>query len=140
MVEFIDSSVVAQMSMPDMRLPITYALFWPRRIQSDFGRIDWSQPMALTFEQPDLQKFPLLATAFDVARTGGTAPAIFNAANEIAVEGFLGGALRFVEIADIIRRTLDAVSMIGRPELHDILEADRVARQLAREQMEKISC
>jgi 1-deoxy-D-xylulose-5-phosphate reductoisomerase len=140
MVEFVDSSVVAQMSMPDMRLPITYALFWPHRVESDFGRIDWSRPLTMTFEKPDLQRFPLLATAFDVARTGGTAPAIFNAANEVAVEGFLGGTLRFLEIADIIRRTLDAVSVIGRPELDDILQADRIARQLAHEHMEKIAC
>lgn len=105
-----------------------------------FGKIDWAKPITMTFEQPNLDKFPLLATAFDVARTGGTAPAIFNAANEIAVEAFLNGTLRFTEIADIIRKTLDAVSMIGRPELDDILDADRVARRIAHERLERIAC
>jgi 1-deoxy-D-xylulose-5-phosphate reductoisomerase len=140
MVEFVDSSVVAQLSQPDMRLPITYALFWPERVASIYGRMDWSKPLSLTFEPPDPLRFPALEIAYDVARTGGTAPAIFNAANEVAVEGFLNGSLRFIEIADIIVSTLDAVSMIARPELEDILAADRTARQLARDRMEKISC
>lgn len=140
MVEFIDSSVIAQLSMPDMRLPITYALFWPDRVESDFGRMDWKQPQSLQFDAPDFERFPILETAFDVARVGGTAPAVFNAANEVAVEGFLRCALRFTEIADIIQSTLDAVSLIGKPELDDILAADRKARHLASERMEKIAC
>ncbi len=140
MVEFIDSSVMAQLSMPDMRLPITYALFWPERVESEFGRIDWTRSHTLQFEPPDFERFPILEIAFAVARIGGTAPAIFNAANEIAVEGFLRHALKFTEIVDIIQSTLDAVSLIGKPELDDILAADVMARQLARKQMEKIAC
>jgi 1-deoxy-D-xylulose-5-phosphate reductoisomerase len=140
MVEFIDSSVVAQLSAPDMRLPITYALFWPERVESEFGRIDWSRPQTLNFEPPDLHRFPALKIAFEVSRTGGTAPAVFNAANEVAVDGFLKGSIRFTEIADIIRSTIESVSIISRPELEDILNADRMARQLARERMEKIAC
>ncbi len=140
MVEFVDSSIIAQMSKPDMRLPISYALFWPDRIESDFGRMKFDQKFSLDFEPPDLEKFPILRTAFEVAQIGGTAPAIFNAANEIAVEGFLQHTVRFVEIADIIQSTLDSVSLIGKPDLDDILAADRHSRQLAREKMEKIAC
>lgn len=77
MVEFCDGSVIAQLSQPDMRLPITYALFWPDRIDSDFGRIDWRRMPALTFEQPDLERFPALALAYQVAEQGGTAPAVY---------------------------------------------------------------
>jgi 1-deoxy-D-xylulose-5-phosphate reductoisomerase len=140
MVEFIDSSVIAQMSKPDMRLPISYALSWPERVESEFGQIDWSRSMTLQFDPPDLERFPILRTAFEVARIGGTAPAVFNAANEIAVDGFLRHTLKFTEIADIIQSTLDSVSLVGHAELDDILSADRMARQLARERMEKIAC
>lgn len=140
MVEFVDSSIMAQLSKPDMRLPISYALFWPDRVESEFGELRFDRPFSLDFEPPDLDKFPILQTAFEVARIGGTAPAIFNAANEIAVDGFLRQSVKFVEIADIIQSTLDAVSMIGKPDLDDILAADRLSRQLAREKMEKIAC
>ena len=85
MVEFVDSSILAQISMPDMRLPITYALFWPDRVDSDYGHVDWNKMKDLTFEEPDLEKFPMLSLAYEAARQGGTAPAIFNAANEVAV-------------------------------------------------------
>ncbi len=140
MVEFVDSSIIAQLSKPDMRLPISYALFWPERVESDFGRMDFSRPLSLQFEPPDFEKFPILRSAFEVARIGGTAPAIFNAANEIAVDAFLRHCVKFSEIADIIERTLDSVSMIGKPDLDDIISADRMARQLARERLEKIAC
>jgi 1-deoxy-D-xylulose-5-phosphate reductoisomerase len=140
MVEYVDSSIIAQLSKPDMRLPISYALFWPDRIESDFGRLSFDRSFALDFEPPDMEKFPILRIAFEVARIGGTAPAIFNAANEVAVEGFLHHSVKFVEIADIIQSTLDSVSLIGKPDLDDILAADRLSRQLAREKMEKIAC
>ncbi len=131
MVEFVDSSIIAQLSSPDMRLPITYALFWPKRVASEFGRLDLGRLSQLTFEQPDYERFPALRLAFSVARTGGTAPAVFNAANEVAVEMFLGGAISFPRIATIIEKTVDEIKVVSDPGLDDILSADRMARQKA---------
>jgi 1-deoxy-D-xylulose-5-phosphate reductoisomerase len=137
MVEFVDSSIIAQLSMPDMRLPISYALFWPERIESDFGRVDWKSLSGLTFEPPDLEKFRALALAFDAAATGGTAPAVYNAANEEAVQAFLDKQIRFTEIADIIEDALNNVDIVAQPDLEAVLMADRSARANARMQMEK---
>ena len=133
MVEFVDSSIIAQLSEPDMRLPITHALFWPERIESGFGRLDLDQLADLTFEPPDLERFAALRLAFEVARTGGTAPAIFNAANEIAVEAFLDRNIKFTDIPTIIEDAVNTVPVNSAPELEDVLEADRRARQTARE-------
>ncbi|MCP4685929.1 MAG: 1-deoxy-D-xylulose-5-phosphate reductoisomerase, partial [bacterium] len=140
MVEFCDSSVIAQLSNPDMRLPIAFALFWPDRTKSAYGRIDWTELKKITFEPPDFERFPALKLAFEVARTGGTAPAVYNAANEIAVEAFLNKEIKFTEIADTIRETVEKVTSVDRPELEDILEADRRARELARSTLEKTIC
>ncbi len=140
MVEFCDSSVIAQLSRPDMRLPIAYALFWPERVDSDFGRIDWSDMPGLTFEPPDERRFPVLKLAYQVAATGGTAPAVYNAASEIAVKAFLDGALGFTHIADIIQQTVQEAEIVARPQLTDILQADRDAREKARKIMEKTTC
>lgn len=140
MVEYVDSSVIAQLSQPDMRLPISYALFWPERVPSEFGQMNWRLLKSLTFELPDYEKFPLLRLAFEVARTGGTAPAIYNAANEVAVEAFLGRRIRFVEIADIVSETVDQVSALQKPDLEGILRADQLAREQARRQVEKTAC
>ena len=137
MVEFCDSSVIAQLSKPDMRLPITYALFWPDRVESDFGRIDWSELKSLTFEEPDFTRFPALGLAFEVAGRGGTSPAVYNAANEIAVQAFLDGVVKFIEITDIIKNTVETVDVVMNPDLDDILTADRRAREIARQTMEK---
>ena len=135
MVEYVDSSVIAQLSSPDMRLPITYALFWPDRAESKFGALDFSSLSGLTFEEPDLQRFGALRLAFDAARTGGTAPAVFNAANEIAVEAFLNEKITFPEITDTIEKTLNAVSIVSMPQLDDIIEADRTGRAVAQEKI-----
>ena len=140
MVEFVDSSVLAQMSNPDMRLPINYALFWPERTESAFGRIDFDQLEDLTFEKPDYDKFPALKLAFEAARLGGTAPAIYSAANEMAVEAFLNGAVRFVEIADMLEKTLERIAVNQNPSLDDILAADNEARRICKELMEKAKC
>jgi len=140
MVEYKDSSVLAQMSHPDMRLPITYALFWPERVESTFGRLEWSERRELTFEPPDTGRFPALGIAYEVARRGGTAPALFNAANETAVAAFLNRAVKFPTIVDIIRKVVESVEVVDRPTLGDILEADRRARESARELLEKIAC
>ena len=139
MVEFQDSAVIGQLSLPDMRLPITYALFWPYRAKSDYGAIDWATLGTLTFEPPDPQRFPALKLAFEVARAGGTMPAVFNAANEIAVAAFLEEKIRFTEIADTIRRALDDATPVSEPTLDDILAADSGARDAARRSTEKIS-
>ncbi len=140
MVEYVDSSVVAQLSQPDMRLPITYALFWPERVQSEFGQVNWRNFSSLTFELPDHNKFPLIKLAYQVAAAGGTAPAIYNAANEIAVAAFLNKAIRFTEIADIVKGTVDQTPVTDKPSLEDVLAADKSARDNARKRMEKIAC
>ncbi len=131
MVEFIDSSIMAQLSNPDMRMPITYALFWPERAISNFGSLDFSKSTNLTFEPPDFERFPALKLAFDVAQKGGTAPAVYNAANEIAVEAFLNKGISFVDIAKVIEETVTELDSIDEPELEDILIADKRARDRA---------
>ncbi len=139
MVEFVDSSIIAQLSEPDMRLPISYALFWPERKGSTFGQLDVSQLTRLDFEQPDLSRFPALKLAFEVADRGGTAPALYNAANEIAVEAFLNRDLKFVQIPELIRDVVDTVNVVSDPDLDDILEADRQARESARKMIGKLT-
>ena len=133
MVEYIDSAIIAQMSSPDMRLPITYALFWPERIESDFGQIDLTQVGPLEFCPPDEAKFPALRLARQAAEAGGTAPAALNAANEIAVELFLSGRITFPGITELIEEILVKHNVVHNPELEDILTCDRETRRLARE-------
>ncbi|MDH3889663.1 MAG: 1-deoxy-D-xylulose-5-phosphate reductoisomerase [candidate division Zixibacteria bacterium] len=131
MVEFVDSSILAQLSTPDMRLPITNALFWPERVESDFGRLDMSNLNRLTFEPPDLNRFEALKIAFEVAAVGGTAPAVFNAANEVAVAAFLDGRIKFGQIGRVIAEAVDKLTIVSGPTLSDILEADSLARKEA---------
>ena len=140
LVEFVDSSLIAQLSQPDMRLPITYALFWPERVESDYGRLDLAELGQLTFEPPDEDRFPLLGLAFQAARQGGTAPAVYNAANEVAVEGFLGGTVAFEQIAEIVDMALSRIEKTDKPDLDDILNADSRARGLAREAISETTC
>ena len=131
MVEFIDSSIIAQLSKPDMRLPITYALFWPNRVESDYGSLDITQCFNMTLEPPDMNKFKALKIAFEVARIGGTAPAVFNAANEIAVDAFLKKRIKFTDITETIEKVVDTFEINTDPELEDILKADQLARTMA---------
>lgn len=140
MVEFVDSSIIAQLSSPDMRLPITYALFWPERVESDYGRLELDTLASLTFEKPDFNRFPALPLAYSVAKTGGTAPAVFNAANEVAVSAFLQESIRFTEITDTIEHTVSKIAVVSDPELDDILQADREAREIAREKVGQSAC
>ncbi|HEX2896811.1 MAG TPA: 1-deoxy-D-xylulose-5-phosphate reductoisomerase [candidate division Zixibacteria bacterium] len=140
MVEFVDSSILAQLSKPDMRMPITYALFWPERTISDFGAFDFSKQTSLAFEPPDMKKFPALKIAYDVANLGGTAPAIFNAANEVAVAAFLDKAISFVDITRIIEQTISEIEVIENPELKDVLQADSLARQTAERMTGQTAC
>jgi 1-deoxy-D-xylulose-5-phosphate reductoisomerase len=138
MVEFVDSSVLAQLSNPDMRLPITYALFWPDRVESEFGKINWESLGPLTFQPPDPVRFPLLRLAYKVAEAGGTAPAVYNAANEIAVAAYLKKQIKFTEIAEVVTRTVDQVDIVNTPGLEDILAADQAARETAATVLEGI--
>jgi 1-deoxy-D-xylulose-5-phosphate reductoisomerase len=132
MVEFTDGATIAQLSQPDMRLPIGYALAWPDRIGTPFGRLDWAQVGRLEFEPPDLEAFPCLSLAYEAGRIGGTGPAWLNAANEVAVAAFLDGAIRWVDIPDVLEGVLSRHDG-GRAETaDDIVDADARAREEAR--------
>ncbi len=132
LVEFIDGSVVAQLSPPDMRLPIQYALSYPRRIPGPARRLDFAQAFTLEFEPPDLDRFPALRLGHEAAGRGGTAGCVLNAANEEAVGRFLGGSLRFTDIADVCARVLDAHPFQADPGLDDVLRLDAWAREEVR--------
>ena len=131
MVEYVDGSVIAQLGNPDMRTPIAHALAFPERIEAGVTALDLVQVGALTFEAPDRTRFPCLTLAYDALRAGGTAPAILNAANEVAVAAFLDSRLRFVEIAKIIELVLHRVPWTSAVSIEDILDADGRARDAA---------
>ncbi|HWQ61946.1 MAG TPA: 1-deoxy-D-xylulose-5-phosphate reductoisomerase, partial [Negativicutes bacterium] len=128
MVEFADGSVKAQLGRPDMRLPIQYALSAPGRWPADFARLDFTALADLTFEQPDTDRFPALAMGYEAGRHGGTAPCVFNAANEAAVLAFLAEEITFPAIAELIRRALGAHETVAAPVLADLCAADEWAR------------
>ncbi len=129
LVEFRDGSTIAQLSPPDMKLPIQYAFSFPERWTGVSPRMDWARAQALTFQPPDFDAFPALQLGFEVARRGGTAGAVLNAANEVAVERFLGGTLRFTEIAKACRDVLSHHTFDVSPTLSDLMQQDRWARQ-----------
>ncbi|QDU94357.1 1-deoxy-D-xylulose-5-phosphate reductoisomerase [Lignipirellula cremea] len=129
MVEFADGSVIAQLSPPDMKLPIQYALTWPERRACPAPRLDLTTAMQLTFEPPDFDRFPALAMGLEVARLGGTAGAVLNAANEAAVAGFLDGQLAFTEIAPACQAVLQNHHFDPHPTLEQVLRLDVWARQ-----------
>ena len=128
MVEFTDGATIAQLSLPDMRLAIGYALAWPDRIATPFGRIDWNELARLDFEPPDVDAFPCLALAYEAGRLGGTAPAWLVAANEVAVAAFIEGAIGWLAISDVIADTLDGYDATVPTSVEAVLEADRAAR------------
>ena len=132
MVDFSDGCTMAQMSLPDMRLPIGYALAHPNRIGTPFGRIDWSTLNHLDFSAPDVSTFRCLSLAYQAGRAGGTAPAFLSAANEIAVEAFLAGSLKWPEIAAVVEASLQKYAATnGTLSSDDIIEADRAGREEA---------
>ncbi|MSO59768.1 MAG: 1-deoxy-D-xylulose-5-phosphate reductoisomerase [Ilumatobacteraceae bacterium] len=133
MVEFTDGSTIAQLSQPDMRLPIGYALAYPHRITTPFGRIDWTQLSTLEFETPDTSTFPCLAIAYEAGRQGGTAPACISAANEIAVDAFLSGHIMWSGIAMVVEHALQQHNGWQPTTIDDVLAADADGRRLARE-------
>ena len=137
MVEFRDGATIAQLSLPDMRLPIAYALEYPNRSTVGFGAIDWTKLPRLDFEQPDRDTFRCLNLAYAAGRIGGTAPAWLSAANEVAVEAFLAGVVQWSQIASIIESTMQHHDGLIASEVEDILEADAVARQWARKEVSR---
>ena len=131
LVDYDDGSVLAQLGNPDMRTPIAHAMAWPERIDSGATPLDLMAVGRLDFHAPDPRRFPCLGLAFDALRAGGSAPAILNAANEIAVEAFLQGALRFDRIAPLIARVLASIPTTGLDDLDAVMEADRRGRETA---------
>jgi len=127
-VQFEDGSMKAQMGLPDMKLPIQYALGFPRRLKSNFPRFDFMKYPSLTFEEPDLLKFKNLAIALEVMKKGGNSPCVMNAANEIAVEAFLQDKINFLQIPEKIEKTLEKIIYIAHPTLEDYIESDKEAR------------
>jgi len=132
MIETTDGSTLAQLSLPDMRLPIGYALAYPDRIATPFGVIDWTHLAPLSFEEPDRAGFPCLDLAYRAGRAGGTAPACLNGANEVAVDAFLHGRIRWVDIPAVIAEALDDYKVTEPGTVADVLEADSSGRDLAR--------
>jgi 1-deoxy-D-xylulose-5-phosphate reductoisomerase len=131
MVTYSDGATIAQLSMPDMRLPIGYALAHPDRLATPFGPIDWGSLARLDFEAPDREAFPCLDLAYRAGRAGGLAPATLNAANEVAVEAFLAGRIRWIDIPDVLSAVLDRHNGGTASTLDDVLGADVDARRLA---------
>ncbi len=139
MVEYVDGSILAQLGNPDMRTPIAHALAWPERIVSGVASLDIIQTARLDFEAPDLERFPCLRLAMEAARIGASAPAVLNAANEVAVEAFLAGELEFTGIARVVEEVLQCVEL-AEPESLDVVQAcDLAARQAARDVIKKLS-
>ncbi len=131
LVQYVDGSVIAELGNPDMRTPIAHALAYPERIESGVAPLDLFDIAQLTFERPDLHRFPCLALAYQALKAGGNAPAVLNAANETAVAGFLEGRLPFLRIADVISAALDAVPGAEIADLADVLAADGNGRLAA---------
>jgi 1-deoxy-D-xylulose-5-phosphate reductoisomerase len=136
MVAYTDGAVKAQLGMPDMKVPIAYALSFPDRMTSRINpRIDWREIGKLTFEQPDMVRFPNLRLAFEAMAEEGNAPCVLNAANEVAVAAFLEGRCGFMQMPTVIERTLERVGYIKTPTLDDYIASDAEARRIAREEL-----
>jgi len=138
MVQFHDGSIKAQMGLPDMKLPIQYALAYPGRIRNSFKRFDFTKYPSLTFEKPDIKTFRNLALAFEAIKQGGNMPCIVNAANEIAVAGFLKGEIGFLAMSDVIESCMQRVDFKADPSLDDYLNTDKETRIFAQNLIEKI--
>jgi 1-deoxy-D-xylulose-5-phosphate reductoisomerase len=135
LVQFEDGSLKAQLGLPDMKLPIQYALGYPHRIKNNFPRFSFMDYPLLTFEKPDLVSFPNLSLAYEALRAGGTMPCVLNAANEVAVEGFLSNRIGFTEMSELIEKTMDAVKNIKTPGYEQYMASDQEARRVATELM-----
>ncbi|MEW6448503.1 MAG: 1-deoxy-D-xylulose-5-phosphate reductoisomerase [Bacillota bacterium] len=139
MVEFADGSITAGLSTADMRLPILYALSYPERLSNNLPRLDLARVSPLTFEEPDVERFPCLRLAVEAGRTGGTMPAVLNAANEVAVAAFLGGWILFTGIPAVIEAVVAAHSVKEKPDLETIITADAWARNKAEEVIRELT-
>jgi 1-deoxy-D-xylulose-5-phosphate reductoisomerase len=137
-VQFTDGAIKAQLGAPDMRLPIQYALSFPERLASDFPRVDWTQMTNLTFEQPDLQRFPNLQLAYEAMRRAGTVPCVLNAANEVVNLAFRQNKCGFLQMSDIIAETMNKTPFIASPTYEDYVAIDKEARIKAQELLENI--
>ena len=132
-VQFEDGSIKAQLGLPDMKLPIQYALTYPRRLQNDFPRFNFMDHPSLTFEKPDIETFRNLGLAFNALKEGGNAPAILNAANEVAVSRFLKDDIKFLDLPDVVEHALNQVTHQVKPTLDDLIASDEEARKVASE-------
>ena len=137
MVEFCDGTTIAQLSVPDMRLPIGYALGYPDRLAQQYGSLDFAAPVRLEFEPPDFTTFPCVRLAYEAGRAGGSAPAWLNAANEIAVAAFLDGRLRWSAIAEVVAETLEVHEPTDLVRVEDVLAADALARVRAADAVQR---
>jgi 1-deoxy-D-xylulose-5-phosphate reductoisomerase len=135
MVEYVDGSVIAQMGIPDMRIPIAYALAYPERLELDLPRLDFFTVQTLTFQEPDLNRFPCLQLAFAACKAGGTMPAVLNAANEVAVQAFLDNRIPFSGIPRLVNQAMEEHALDPAAELEAILEADAWARRRTEEEI-----
>jgi 1-deoxy-D-xylulose-5-phosphate reductoisomerase len=139
MVEFVDGVILAQLSVTDMRIPIQYALSYPQRLPSRLARVDFSKLKFLSFAEPDFKRFPCLELAYRAARSGGTMPAVLNAANEESVNEFLKNRLKFISIPKVIEQVLDRHRLVSNPSLKQILDADSWARIQTQKVIRKIN-
>ena len=133
LIQFEDGSIKAQLGLPDMRIPIQFALSYPDRLKADFPRFDFSKYPNLTFEQPDMKTFRNLKLAFEALERGGNVPCILNAANEIAVAAFLRDEIGFLEMSDLIEETMEKAGFILHPSLEDYIETDKMSRKITHE-------
>lgn len=133
LIQFEDGSIKAQLGLPDMRIPIQFALSYPDRLKADFPRFDFSKYPNLTFEQPDMKTFRNLKLAFEALERGGNVPCILNAANEIAVAAFLRDEIGFLEMSDLIEETMEKAGFILHPSLEDYVETDKMSRKITHE-------
>ena len=140
MVRYRDGSVLAQLGQPDMRTPIAYGLAWPERIEAGVSPLSLTQLAALSFAEPELERFPCLGLAFTAAKQGGTAPAILNAANEIAVAAFLNEGLPYLHISTVVENVLNAISSVDADSLELILQVDTQARKVAHQKVKDLLC
>jgi 1-deoxy-D-xylulose-5-phosphate reductoisomerase len=138
LVEFVDGSVLAQLGCPDMRIPIAYALAWPERLETPAQRLDLAAIARLDFEAPDAKRFPALRLAREALEAGGAAPIVLNAANEVAVANFLGGAIRFTDIAKTVEEALERADFVNPGSIHDVLEIDRTTRSRVHSAMKAV--
>lgn len=139
MVEFVDGSIKAQLGVPDMHLPIRYALGYPERLATDAAPLSIAQMSTLTFEEPDYAKFPLLTYAFEAIKRGGNMPCILNAANEVAVQAFLDRRIRFTDMPRLVRKVMDKVPYTSAPTLEDLISTNAETLRMAREALASIT-